>query len=254
MSADGKIHFRCPNCDKAVRVPQQFAGKRGKCPGCGAEVRIPAPASPAAREKEPPAVLGVLIAKYGDAVYGDETAYKPGAYLGRLSLGDDLLLLREALCRDQYGNDLVLVKVAASRYTSDAGTVGWVALASTSFAPRFGKESRGSIDRALEELLTDLEQTASWSDATTGVSALLAVLRRHPEFYSAGQLQRLAGLKLRLEPQTEVIESPNIMCTDYGHDKVYDYVTTVEPADTADLRALAAAALTRHETSGAPPA
>lgn len=42
MADDGKIHFRCPHCNKAMRVAAQHAGKRGKCPGCGKAVDVPA--------------------------------------------------------------------------------------------------------------------------------------------------------------------------------------------------------------------
>jgi uncharacterized protein DUF6882 len=42
MSADGKIHFRCPHCDKPVSVAQEHAGKRGTCPGCGKPLQVPA--------------------------------------------------------------------------------------------------------------------------------------------------------------------------------------------------------------------
>ena len=42
MAGDGKIHFRCPHCDKAVSVAEAHAGKRGKCPGCGQPVQAPA--------------------------------------------------------------------------------------------------------------------------------------------------------------------------------------------------------------------
>lgn len=41
MSADGKVRFRCPHCDKAVSISAQHVGKRGKCPGCGTVVLIP---------------------------------------------------------------------------------------------------------------------------------------------------------------------------------------------------------------------
>src|SRR5262245_1100625 len=50
--ADGKIHFRCPNCDRAVSVAIQAAGKRGKCPGCGQSVQVPAPPPPSEPEEE----------------------------------------------------------------------------------------------------------------------------------------------------------------------------------------------------------
>ena len=41
MPGDGKIHFRCPHCDKPVGVALQHGGKRGKCPGCGRGIDIP---------------------------------------------------------------------------------------------------------------------------------------------------------------------------------------------------------------------
>src|SRR4051794_36238264 len=41
MPADGKIHFRCPHCDKTVRVAEAHAGKHGKCPGCGKPLQVP---------------------------------------------------------------------------------------------------------------------------------------------------------------------------------------------------------------------
>ena len=40
MAADGKIHFRCPNCNKGVSVAEAHAGKRGKCLGCGQPVQV----------------------------------------------------------------------------------------------------------------------------------------------------------------------------------------------------------------------
>src|SRR4051794_25654185 len=48
MSSDGKIHFRCPECDKPVSIEQVHAGKRGRCPRCGKVLQIPASAPVAA--------------------------------------------------------------------------------------------------------------------------------------------------------------------------------------------------------------
>jgi MoxR-like ATPase len=36
------IEFRCPKCDKLLRVGAAFAGKEAKCPQCGAVAQIPA--------------------------------------------------------------------------------------------------------------------------------------------------------------------------------------------------------------------
>ncbi len=35
------ISFRCPKCDRSLRVAIQHAGKRGKCLACGAVIQIP---------------------------------------------------------------------------------------------------------------------------------------------------------------------------------------------------------------------
>lgn len=35
------IHFNCPNCNKAIRVRDEAAGKKGKCLGCGEMIRVP---------------------------------------------------------------------------------------------------------------------------------------------------------------------------------------------------------------------
>ena len=42
------ISFSCPHCNKALRVKDELAGKRGKCPGCGQAFAIPATSASAA--------------------------------------------------------------------------------------------------------------------------------------------------------------------------------------------------------------
>ncbi len=37
------IRFDCPNCGKALSVPDEFAGKKGKCSGCNSKTLIPQP-------------------------------------------------------------------------------------------------------------------------------------------------------------------------------------------------------------------
>ena len=36
------ISFRCPECDRALRVPDELSGKRVRCAGCDATVVAPA--------------------------------------------------------------------------------------------------------------------------------------------------------------------------------------------------------------------
>ena len=44
------IKFECPHCHEALRVKDEFAGKRGPCPKCKKPVTVPA----AAPEPAPP--------------------------------------------------------------------------------------------------------------------------------------------------------------------------------------------------------
>jgi hypothetical protein len=48
------IEFRCPQCQKLLRVGDDAAGKQAKCPGCGDPVTVPAPgASPHGGANDP---------------------------------------------------------------------------------------------------------------------------------------------------------------------------------------------------------
>lgn len=65
------IEVSC-SCGRTLKVPDQFAGKKGKCPGCGTMLRIPGqkvPASPAALAK--PAASSPAPAAAGDLVIPD---------------------------------------------------------------------------------------------------------------------------------------------------------------------------------------
>jgi len=53
MPTDGKIHFHCPHCEKAVIVAAAHAGKRGKCPRCGKPLQVP--------DAEPVVVFDTLL-------------------------------------------------------------------------------------------------------------------------------------------------------------------------------------------------
>src|SRR5690349_2294966 len=47
------IQFLCPHCKKAVKVKDEFAGKKGKCPHCTKFVTVPAPAKPSSTPPPP---------------------------------------------------------------------------------------------------------------------------------------------------------------------------------------------------------
>ncbi len=46
------IEFRCPQCEKLLRVPDESAGAKAKCPQCGAIADVP-PSDAAAQDSEP---------------------------------------------------------------------------------------------------------------------------------------------------------------------------------------------------------
>jgi hypothetical protein len=39
------IEFACPHCGHAIKIQEQFAGRRGKCAGCGKPIMVPQPAT-----------------------------------------------------------------------------------------------------------------------------------------------------------------------------------------------------------------
>jgi hypothetical protein len=60
----GKIHFHCPKCGKAVSIPHQHAGKRGKCPGCSAIFEIPKAESVQTALSVGQLVVGLYLKEY----------------------------------------------------------------------------------------------------------------------------------------------------------------------------------------------
>src|SRR2546426_6146250 len=46
------IEFRCPQCDKLLRVGATYAGKDARCPQCGTVSKIPSAQPQAGREAE----------------------------------------------------------------------------------------------------------------------------------------------------------------------------------------------------------
>lgn len=50
------VRLSCPECGKRIRIPNEYAGRRGKCPKCGAPIEIPEVlGSDTAAEIPPPA-------------------------------------------------------------------------------------------------------------------------------------------------------------------------------------------------------
>lgn len=65
------IPFRCPHCDRGMKVPDRQAGMRAKCPGCGKPIQVPGGGPPAAkkpppREAEPPEPVRFTVKRTED--------------------------------------------------------------------------------------------------------------------------------------------------------------------------------------------
>ena len=63
------ISVSCPSCAKALRVKDEWAGRRAKCPGCGEEFIVPAPADVVATPTVEPAPAAVRRGGAGGTVY-----------------------------------------------------------------------------------------------------------------------------------------------------------------------------------------
>ncbi len=71
------IEFRCTQCDKLLRTPDDTAGKRAKCPSCGTVLPIPAAAAtPPAAPAAPPA--GASPFATGPAKVAPGSPFGPG--------------------------------------------------------------------------------------------------------------------------------------------------------------------------------
>jgi len=53
------LHAKCPSCNRSLRIPDNFAGKRVKCPACGKAFQVPDAPVPAAA---PPRTQGAPAA------------------------------------------------------------------------------------------------------------------------------------------------------------------------------------------------
>src|SRR5262245_15548883 len=67
------IRFKCPSCQKALVVREQYAGKRVPCPSCKKPIVIPAPTAHAAD------VEALALAALSDAAAAAEKKAAPAA-------------------------------------------------------------------------------------------------------------------------------------------------------------------------------
>src|SRR2546425_359209 len=87
------IEFRCPQCAKLLRTPDDTAGKQAKCPECGtlttipaATARVPSPPAPVSVPVAPPSTppagnpFGAFTPTQPSATINPYQAPPPGAY------------------------------------------------------------------------------------------------------------------------------------------------------------------------------
>lgn len=75
------IEFNCPYCTAAIRVPDEFSGKRGSCPKCATKLIVPdvVPKSGAAADVPPtPNVPSLTVASEVPSVPGSAVPEPPG--------------------------------------------------------------------------------------------------------------------------------------------------------------------------------
>ena len=87
-------------------------------------------------------VNGTVTGQYGDAIYGDNERYKRNLYYGRVSKGAKILLRDRKVSRNQYGLNMVKVKVISNEWSHEIGKIGWVGLKATSFKDFYNAQER----------------------------------------------------------------------------------------------------------------
>src|SRR5690242_4462012 len=70
-STPNYIEFRCPQCQKLLRITTAAAGKQAQCPECRATMVVPAPAvsPPQPIAPQPPAIDGSVSAADGSGIF-----------------------------------------------------------------------------------------------------------------------------------------------------------------------------------------
>jgi hypothetical protein len=85
-------------------------------------------------------LTGLVTHQFGDPIHGDATSYDKDDYLGRVSKGARLELWDDTVRQNQFGSDIIQVKVLSNPRSSDAvGLIGWVTVGSTNFKTAGGK-------------------------------------------------------------------------------------------------------------------
>ncbi|MBN2023057.1 MAG: hypothetical protein JW809_09715 [Pirellulales bacterium] len=71
------IEFRCTQCDKLLRTPDETAGRQAKCPVCGTVVTVPEPAPPASPFGSQPGGSGSPLGSGGGTPFGPSDPANP---------------------------------------------------------------------------------------------------------------------------------------------------------------------------------
>jgi hypothetical protein len=79
------IQVTCKNCNKQLRVKDEYAGRKGKCPACGGVIQIPAAEPDLFELKDEPAVAPKRIAPPPPRPASMPSAVAPGALPPRMS-------------------------------------------------------------------------------------------------------------------------------------------------------------------------
>jgi TPR repeat protein len=102
-------------------------------PGAGGA----APAAPAATGP-----IGVVVGKHGGAVHGGVEGYAKDDYIGRVSHGALVRLLDHRIYKNEFGLDIIQIKVLKNEWSRELGATCWVNLAATSFRDHVDEQAR----------------------------------------------------------------------------------------------------------------
>lgn len=91
-----------------------------------------------AEPKREAVVRLVVTGEYGDAFYGDESAYKKDVYYGRVGKGAELELLDRKPYKDEFNQDIIKVRVLTNKWPQEVGKIGWVTAKVTNYASVVG--------------------------------------------------------------------------------------------------------------------
>ena len=166
---------------------------------------------------------GVVTTPFGSGFYGTEVRYTPEAYIGRVAKGAELELMEPLIYKNQFGLDIVKVKVISSEYEQEIGFIGWVSLGETDFAGLARAPKPSYSARVLAEMSVEPGTVGTIATESAAMIYDDASCYEDGPFYGEGTRVRLVERMIHLDLfglqviQVEVVSNPK---GDYGVGRV----------------------------------